>query len=136
MHAAEAEKARASLAGTVLMDEVSVFLGEQLVCKVAGRIKKAAPKLLPVDSNPKIRRGSFSGYCRFERVVHFIDEGARKKSDVHYDPAYFNESVSRISSDAFNRVEIVTQEMRVASGRVAVTLISINEIEKESSSLF
>lgn len=132
----EAEKARASLAGTVLMDEVSVFLGEQQVCKVAGRIKKAAPKLLPIDSNPKIRRGSFSGYCRFERVVHFIDEGARKKSDVHYDPAYFNESVSRVSSDAFNRVEIVTQEMRVASGRVAVTLISINEIEKDSSSLF
>jgi len=69
-------------------------------------------------------------------VVHFIDEGARKKTDVHYDPAYFNESVSRISSDVFNCIEIVTKEMRLASGRVAVTLISVKEIEKDSSSLF
>jgi hypothetical protein len=132
----EAERAKVALGGTVLMEEVSVFVGENQICTVAGKIRRPPSKLPVINPVPQVRRGSVSGFCRDERMIYFIEKDARRRSEFHYDPSHLHEVVSSIASNVFNHVEIVTQEFSAGNGKIAVTLTSLTEIEKDPSSLF
>ncbi len=132
----EAERARVALGGMVLTEEASVFLGEKHICTVAGKIKRPPPKFPVINPAPQVRRGSISGFCRSERVIYFIEKDARRRVEFNYDPAYLHDLISRIASNFFNHVEIVTQESSTGSGKIAVSLTSVKEIEKDLFSLF
>ncbi len=131
-----AEISKATLGGVTLMDEVSVFVGEKKICTVSGRVKRPASKLPAINPVPQVRCGSVSGFCRSERLIYFIEKDAKRRIELKYDPAHFHEVVSRISSNVFNYVEVVTQEILSGNGKVAVTLTSVKEIEKDPSLLF
>ncbi len=131
-----AESSKSALGGTFLTEEVSVFVGEKKICTVAGKIKRPPPKLPEINRTPKVRRGSISGYCRAERVIYFIEKEARSRVEFNYDPTHLHEVISRISMNVLNWVEIVTQEFSAGNGKVAVTVMSAKEIDKDPSSLF
>jgi len=132
----EAERAKTALGGTVLTEEASVFVGEKQICTVAGKIKRPPSKLPVINPVPQVRRGSISGFCRSERMIYFIEKDARKRVEFHYDPSRLHEVVSSVASNVFNHVEIVTQEFSAGNGKIALTLTSLKEIDKDPSSLF
>mgnify|MGYP000193245453 CR=1 FL=1 len=131
-----AEISKAALGGVVLTDEASVFVGGKKICTVLGRVKRPVSKLPVINPVPQVRCGSVSGYCRSERLVYFVEKNAKRRIELKYDPARFHEVISRISSNVFNYVEVVAQEILSGNGKVAVTLMSVREIEKDPSLLF
>lgn len=132
----EAERARSALGGTVLTEEVSVSLGENQIFMASGKIKRPPSKPPVIDPGQRIIIGSISGFCRSERLVYFIKNDEKRRSEYSYDPAHLHETVSRIALNVFNHVEIVVQEFSVGNGKIAITIVSVKEIEKDPSSLF
>lgn len=130
------EKARAMLGGTALAEEVSVCVDDKTICTVSGKIPRPSPKVPTINLAPKLRRGSISGFCTFERVVYFVEIESKARIGFSYDPAHLHESVLRVCRDIMNGVEIVTEERIAGNRRVVETVVSITVLEKDDSSLF
>lgn len=132
----EAQRARVNLGGMALMEEATISVGEKQIFIATGKIKRPPAQPPAIDSTPRTMIGSISGYCSFERVIYFIKKNSKKRAGFNYDPTHLHETVSRVSSNVFNYVEIVIQEFSAGNGKVAVTVTAVNELEKDLSSLF
>ncbi len=130
------EKARAMLGGTTVAEEVSVFVGDKSICRVSGKIPRPSLKMPTINPAPKSRRGNISGFCTSDRVVHFVENESKAPTGLYYDPAHFHQTVLHVCREIMNRVEIVTEERIAGNRRVVESIVSITELDKESSSLF
>lgn len=128
--------ARQALGGTVLSEEVSVFVDGDPVGVLTGKIQKP-PKVIPVPRpNQILRVGMLSGYCTVSRLIHFFEEEGGKSMDVKYDPSMFHEQVNGICFDPYNRVQILTKEIVTGHKLLAEILVSIKILEKSQKNLF